>query len=98
HGRWQLKLPSGDARLELEADGPARTVPGRIGGVLPARLLGTNRVAVARLRTRRVGLRVDGAEVVHDVVSVLDGRRVLRTFDELEVALVEVHERDPQLL
>jgi len=27
-GRWQLKLPRGDARLELEADGSARTADG----------------------------------------------------------------------
>jgi CHAD domain-containing protein len=93
HGRWQLKLPSGDARLELEADGPARTVPARIAGLLPALVHGTKLVPVARLRTRRVGLRVDGAEVVHDVVSVLDGRRVSRTFEELEVELIEGDER-----
>ena len=48
---------------------------------------------MARLRTRRDGLRVDGAEVVHDVVSVLDGQRVSRTFDELEVELIEGDER-----
>ena len=69
HGRWQLKLPSGDARLELEADGPARTVPARIAGLLPALVHGTKLVPVARLRTRRVGLRVDGAEVVHAVIA-----------------------------
>ena len=48
---------------------------------------------MARLRTRRDGLRVDGAEVVHDVVWVLDGQRVSRTFDELEVELIEGDER-----
>ena len=92
-GRWQLKLPSGDARRELEEEGPARPAPARIVALLPALLRGTRLVPVARLRTRRDGLRVDGAEVVHDVVSVLDGRRVSRTFDELEVELIEGDER-----
>jgi CHAD domain-containing protein len=92
-GRWQLKLPSGDARREIEADGPARTAPAHITDLLPALVRGTKLVPVARLRTRRDGLRVDGAEVVHDVVSVLDGQRVSRTFDELEVELIEGDER-----
>jgi CHAD domain-containing protein len=92
-GTWQLKLPSGDARREIEADGAARTVPSHITDLLPALLRDTKLVPVARLRTRRDGLRVNGAEVVHDVVSVLDGQRVSRTFDELEVELIEGDER-----
>ena len=92
-GRWQLKLPSGDARRELEADGPPRPVPAHIADLLPALVHNTKLVPVARLRTRRDGLRVDGAEVVHDVVSVLDGQRISRTFDELEVELIEGDER-----
>ena len=92
-GRWQLKLPSGDARREIEADGTARKVPSELSGLLPALVRGTKLVPVARLRTRRDGLRVGGAEVVHDVVSVLDGRRVSRTFDELEVELIDGDER-----
>jgi CHAD domain-containing protein len=95
HGRglWQLKLPAGDARLELEEEGPARPVPPRIAALLHAFLRRRKLVPVARLRTRRDGVRVDGAEVVHDSVSVLDGRRVERTFEELEVELVEGDER-----
>src|SRR5262245_37887108 len=50
-GTWQLKLPSGDARREIEADGPARTVPGRITDLLPALVRDTKLVPVARLRT-----------------------------------------------
>ena len=92
-GRWQLKLPSGDARLELEADGPARTVPSKITGLLQTFLRRRKLVPVARLRTRRDGMRVAGAEVVHDSVAVLDGQRVARTFDELEVELIDGDER-----
>ena len=43
---------------------------------------------VARLRTRRETVRVDGVEVVHDTVSVLDGQRVARRFREVEAELV----------
>jgi CHAD domain-containing protein len=92
-GLWQLKLPSGDARLELEVGGPPRTVPPKIVTLLHAFLRHGRLVPVARLRTRRVGVRVDGAEVVHDSVAVLEGQRVARTFDELEVELVEGDER-----
>jgi CHAD domain-containing protein len=92
-GLWQLKLPSGDARLELEEEGPPRPVPPRIAALLHAIVRRGKLVPVARLRTRRDGVRVDGAEVVHDAVSVLDGRRVERTFEELEVELVEGDER-----
>ena len=92
-GLWQLKLPSGDARREIEVDGPARTAPARLTDLLPALVRDAKLVPVARLRTRRDGLRVNGAEVVHDVVSVLDGQRVSRTFDELEVELIEGDER-----
>ena len=92
-GLWQLKLPSGDARLEIEAGGPARTVPPGIAALLHASLRHRKLVPVARLRTRRAGVRVDGAEVVHDSVAVLDGQRVARTFDELEVELIEGDER-----
>jgi CHAD domain-containing protein len=92
-GLWQLKLPSGDARLEVETGGPARSVPPSIAGLLHASLRRRKLVPVARLRTRRAGVRVDGAEVVHDSVAVLDGQRVARTFDELEVELIEGDER-----
>jgi CHAD domain-containing protein len=92
-GLWQLKLPADDARLELEEPGPARPVPPRIVVLLHAFLRHRKLVPVARLRTRRDGFRVAGAEVVHDSVAVLDGQRVSRTFDELEVELIEGDER-----
>ena len=49
---------------------------------------------MARLRTRRVGVRVEGngsplAEVVFHSVAVMDGRRVTQTWEELEVELLE---------
>jgi CHAD domain-containing protein len=92
-GRWQLKLPAADGRLEIEEDGPAHSTPPGILALLAAFLRRSELVPVARLRTRRDGIRVDGAEVVHDSVAVLDGQRVARTFDELEVELIEGDER-----
>ena len=91
-GLWQLKLPRGAARLELELDGGPARVPDEMKALLAAYLRGADPVPVARLRTRRVGVRVDGAEVVHDSVDVLENRRVERSFDELEVELLECDE------
>lgn len=88
-GRWQLKLPRGAARLELEVEGGPVSVPDELKALLVAYLRGVEPVPVARLRTRRDGVRVDGAEVVHDSVDVLEDRRVERSFDELEVELLE---------
>ena len=88
-GRWQLKLPRGAARLELEVDGGPVRIPDEMRALLAAYLRGVDPVPVARLRTRRESVRVDGAEVVHDSVDVLENRRVERSFDELEVELLE---------
>jgi len=92
-GLWQLKLPRGVARLELGAEGRPGTPPEKMLTLLPAYLRGAKLVPVARLRTRRTGVRVDGAEVVHDSVSVLDDERVSRSFDELEVELIAGDEK-----
>ncbi len=93
-GLWQLKLPRGGDRAELEVAGSPTKVPADIRKLLTALTHRADLVKVARLRTRRAGVRVaeDGralAEVVLDSVSVLEGRRVARTFEEVEVELVE---------
>lgn len=92
-GLWQLKLPSGVARLELEVAGGPTALPGELLALLPAYLRGSALVPVARLRTRRTGVRAQGAEIVHDSVSVLDNQRVSRSFEELEVELLEGDEK-----
>jgi CHAD domain-containing protein len=93
-GAWQLKLPRGDDRLELEFEGGARSVPREVTALLTAHLRGVKPVPVARLRTHRAGVlvRSDGralAEVVADSVAVFEGRRIARRFEELEVELVD---------
>lgn len=87
-GLWQLKLPRGAARTELEQPGPPARPPLELSSLLVAFLRGRDLVPVARLRTRRETVRVDGVEVVHDSVSVLEGQRVLRRFSEVEAELV----------
>lgn len=92
-GLWQLKLPRGAARIELELPGPPAHPPAEMLALLPAYLRGAALVPVARLRTRREGVRAQGAEIVDDNVSVLEGQRVARRFRELEVELLEGDER-----
>lgn len=92
-GLWQLKLPHGAARLELEEPGPPARPPASMTALLVAYLREGELVPVARLRTRREGVRADGAEVVEDSVSVLEGVRVTRRFREVEVELLEGDEQ-----
>jgi CHAD domain-containing protein len=87
-GVWQLKLPRATSRAELEQPGPPARPPLELSSLLVAFLRGRDLVPVARLRTRREVVRVDGAEVVDDAVAVLVGQRVTARFRELEVELV----------
>jgi CHAD domain-containing protein len=88
-GAWQLKLPHGASRIELEVQGPPARPPAELVDLLVAHLRGRELVRVARLRTRRRVVRADGAEIVDDAVSVLDGQRVTSRFRELEVELLD---------
>jgi CHAD domain-containing protein len=95
---WQLKLPRGSARLELEQAGGAAGPPQRIQELLVAFLYGRELVPAAKLRTIRRGLRVAGnggsaADVVMDEVAVLDGRKVTGSFSDLEVEIVKGDEQ-----
>ena len=92
-GLWQLKLQRAGARLELEEPGPPVEPPEELRALLIGHLRGVSLVPIARLRTRREGVVADGAEVVHDTVSVLDHQRVTRSFEELEVELLDGDEK-----
>jgi CHAD domain-containing protein len=92
-GVWQLKLPLACARRELEVAGPPGLPPAPLQELLLAPLRSKPLTEIACLRTRRNGVRAtnrDGgvADVVLDQVSVLDGRRAVRRFREIEVELV----------
>ncbi len=93
-GLWQLKLPQGGvARLELEARGTPAAPPEEIMSLLPAYLRGEPLLPLVRLRTKRSGVRAQGAEIVFDEVTVIDERRTARSFEELEVELLEGDEK-----
>ncbi|MGI8886981.1 MAG: CHAD domain-containing protein [Gaiellaceae bacterium] len=87
-GLWQLKVPRGATRIELEIAGTPARPPSELVALLFAHLRGDEPVRVARLRTRRKTLRADGAEIVEDSVAVLDGQRITSRFRELEIELV----------
>ena len=92
-GLWQLKLPRGGARLELELPGTPARPPVAMLDLLPAYLRGSELVLIARLRTRREVVRAQGAEIVDDNVAVLEGQRIVRRFREIEVELLDGDER-----
>jgi CHAD domain-containing protein len=98
---WQVKLPRGSARLEIELPGSPTRIPDEVGRLLKAYTRGADLVALAVLRTRRSGVLVRErgkpvAEVVVDSVAVLDGRKVKRRFREVEIELVG--DADPEIL
>jgi len=88
---WQLKLPAGDARLELEEPGGPGAPPKALADLLVAHLRHGPVAPVAELRTRRRGALVarrgTTAEVTIDDVAVMDALRVVEEFVELEVEL-----------
>jgi CHAD domain-containing protein len=97
-GLWQLKLPRGVARLELEAPGGPAAPPAEMVRLLPAHLRRGELAPVAKLRTRRSGVRVARggvpvADVTLDVVTVFVDGRVARSFREVEAELVDGSER-----
>jgi CHAD domain-containing protein len=88
---WQLKLPSEDSRLELEAEGGPRRPPRELLELLQAHLRHGTLERIAELRTRRRGELVarngTTAEVTVDEVAVMEARRVREKFVEVEVEL-----------
>jgi CHAD domain-containing protein len=93
---WQLKLPAGDARLELEAAGGPVELPDELRRLLTAHLRRGSLSPVAELRTRRRGELVTRngttAEVTVDEVAVMDALRVRDEFVEVEI---ELRDGDP---
>jgi CHAD domain-containing protein len=93
---WQLKLPAGDARLELDVAGGPAELPGELRRLLFAHLRRGSLSPVAELRTRRRGELVTRngttAEVTVDEVAVMDALRVTDEFVEVEI---ELRDGDP---
>lgn len=98
-GLWQLKLPRGAARLELEEPGGPLRPPPAMMKLLTAGLRGGEIQAMARIRTLRSGTVVIDeqkrlAEVVYDSAQVLQGGRISNRFSEIEIELLEGDEDD----
>jgi len=96
--RWQVKLPRGAARMELELLGQPTVIPLELLRLLSVYIRGATLTPIATLLTRRSGvlvrdLRGPVAEVVLDSVSVFEDRRVTQRFREVEVELVGGDER-----
>ena len=87
-GLWQLKIPSGAARIELEEAG-GTTPPAKLTDLLVVHLRDRELAKVARMRTKRQIVLRSGAEIVEDAVSVYDGPRVVKRFRELEIELLD---------
>jgi CHAD domain-containing protein/adenylate cyclase class IV len=92
---WQLKLPrAGTARAEIETRGGPGGPPAELARLLVVHLRNGGLEPVAVLRTRRSGIHAtDGersvAEVTVDDVDILEGRRRVGRFSELEIELVD---------
>ena len=84
---WQLKLPRSDGRLELEEPGRPAGPPDVLAALLRARLRGRSLAPVATLRTHRSGRELDQARVTLDRVEVLEDRRTVAHFCEVEAEL-----------
>ncbi len=92
-GSWQLRLPNGHGRIELESPG-GRTPPEEFTSLLAGLLRDRKLEQVAVLRTHRQGVRArqgrtDVAEVVYDRVAIMDGRRIAERFEEVEIEAVD---------
>ena len=100
---WTVKLPTATVgvRHEISRSGPVGTIPEELVALLTVYHQGAPLVPAATLRTtRHVQQLCDSAdrllaEVSDDRVTVLDGRRTLSTFREIEV---ERHEGGRALL
>jgi CHAD domain-containing protein len=100
---WQLKLPREDGRAEISAPGGPAGPPAELRNLLLAHLRHGELEEVATLRTRRTGVRVGSSErpvadVTLDSVDILDGRKALGGFVELEIELVDGEPADLEQL
>ena len=92
-GVWQLKLPKGKARRELEIPNRSTRVPTEFAELLFAFFRGHIPISVVTLRTERQTYSIEHdrvlAEMSWDRVAVLEDRRIRKRLSELEVELLE---------
>ena len=87
---WQLKIPLGDDRQEVEVAGTQADPPDALRRLLILHLGDRKLVPVVTLRVWRRGVlvrhgRVPVAEIALDTVSVLKNDRIIERFRELEI-------------
>jgi CHAD domain-containing protein len=93
-GVWQLKIPSGDYRIELEIDSGSHHIPGQFLELLTGFFRKHEPMQLGKLRTWRTGwlLQKEGkfvAEVVLDSVALLQENKIISRFREMELELKE---------
>ena len=93
-GVWQLKIPSGEYRIELEIDSGSRHIPGQFLDLLTAFFRKHEPVQLGKLRTWRTGrvIQEEGkfvAEVTLDSVALLRENKIISRFREMELELQE---------
>ncbi len=93
-GVWQLKIPSGEYRIELEIDSGSRHIPEQFLNLLTAFFRKHEPVQLGKLRTWRTGWRIQEestfvAEVVLDSVALLRDNKIISRFREMELELKE---------
>ena len=85
---WTVKLPAGvpGIRHEISRPGVPSVIPADLLDLVTVWRRGAPVAPVTVVRSKRRGYDVSGlAEIADDTVSVLDGRRVVMAFRELEV-------------
>ena len=90
-GVWQLKIPSGDYRIELEIESGSRHIPWPLLDLLPAFFRKHEPVQLGKLRTWRTGRLIEqgtlSAEITLDSVALLQKHKIISRFQELELEL-----------
>jgi CHAD domain-containing protein len=99
---WQLKVPNGTARTELQSDSHAKTMPSALAEAVAGLLAGESLDPVAKLVTTRRAYRILNAddqlvlEIADDQVrsGPPDGKSTLHSWREVEVELGPVGKKD----
>lgn len=87
---WQLKIPSGNQRIELEVQSGSRRVPAQLSDLLIAFFRNSEPHQIGKIRTWRSGICIhEGpkhvAELTLDSVALLKNNKIISRFQELEL-------------
>ncbi len=93
-GVWQLKIPNGKYRIELEVTSGSRRIPDQFLELLIAFFRNQEAIQLGKLRTWRTGRLIQDedkfvAEVTLDSVALLRENKIISRFREIELELKE---------